>query len=129
MFGVRFFRNTFFALAAFIWLPASAHCQLESVPGLQFLRCSTETQSSHSPCKDGGCCSVEKMQYKSEQARLTISAPDLLLISFTPILDAPSSLPVEVSVGILTGAPPELFQNRQFISRAALPVRAPSFVS
>ena len=110
----------------------SAHCQLESVPGLEFLRCATDVQSapgSSTDCGDSGCCAAEKSQYKSEQLRLTIPSPDLLPIAFAPILDAANNLRAEVSVGILTAAPPELLQTRHFLSRTALPVRAPSITS
>ena len=127
---VRRFQNIVFVLAAFLWLPVSAHCQLESVPGLEFLRCSVETADAHSPANDcSGCCAVEKSQYRAEQVRLTIPAPDLLPLSFTPTLPALTSLPAESGVGILTAAPPELSPSRQFLFRTALPPRAPSLAS
>jgi hypothetical protein len=129
--GVRNFRSIFFALAAFAWLPVSAHCQLETVPGLEFLACKTTAPASNpdSHCGDDGCCSAEKSEYKSEQLRLTLPLPDLLPVSLTPILDAANSLPAEVSVGILTAAPPQLRKTWQFASRTALPARAPSIAS
>jgi hypothetical protein len=127
--GVRNFRNIFFALAAFVWLPVSAHCQLETVPGLEFLRCASDSQNSKGHCSDTGCCAAEKSQYKADQVRLTLPSPDLLPISFAPILDTANSLPAEVSVGILTPAPPQLLKTWQFASRTALPVRAPSIAS
>lgn len=126
---MRYFRNIVFALAAFIWLPVSAHCQLESVPGFEFLRCATTSQNSQGHCNDGGCCSVEKSQYKSEQQRATLASPIFLPAVLTPILDATHSLPAEVSVGILTAAPPELPTTWHFLSRTALPARAPSIAS
>ena len=132
MSGVRYFRNIFFALAAFVWLPVSAHCQLESVPGLEFLRCAVDTQSSSGTskdCGDSGCCAAEKSQYKTEQHRLTLPSPDLLAISLVPLLTSTKSLPDEVSLGILTAAPPQLLKTWQFTSRTALPVRAPSIAS
>ena len=127
--GVRYFRNIFFALAAFLWLPASAHCQLETVTGLEFLRCVADGQNAKGDCNNCGCCSVEKSQYKSEQHGQSLQLSSFLLIEFTPVLVTASRLPAEVSVGILTAAPPELVQTRHFSSRAALPVRAPSFAS
>ena len=132
MSGVRYFRNIFFALAAFLWLPVSAHCQLESVPGLEFLRCAVDIQSargSSTDCGDSGCCAVEKSQYKAEQLRLTLPPPDLLPVSFVPVVCVENSLPAEVSVGVLTAAPPQLRKTWQFASRTALPVRAPSIAS
>lgn len=127
--GVRYFRNIVFALAAFIWLPVSAHCQLETIPGLEFLRCASDIQSSQGHCSDSGCCSAEKSQYKVDQLRLTLPSPDLLSISSTPVLYLPNTLPAEVSVGVLTAAPPQLLKTWHFASRTALPARAPSIAS
>lgn len=42
----------------------------------------------------------------------------------TPVII--TALPIEVSLGILTAAPPEILSSRHFLSRTALPVRAPS---
>lgn len=129
MIGVRYFRNIIFGLAAFLWLPVSAHCQLEAVPGLEFLRCVSDSQNSNGNCNDSGCCSVEKSQYKSEQKRVSLPSPDFLPVPLTPIVDAANSLPDEVSVGILTAAPPQLVKTWQFAFRTALPARAPSLAS
>ena len=125
---VRRFRSIFFALAAFVWLPVSAHCQLEVVTGLEFLRCEPESASSHNPSKDcSNCCSVEKSQYRGEQLRLLIPVPELLCSA--PVMPVVHSFPVEVSLGILTAAPPELSPSWLFLSRTALPIRAPSIAS
>jgi hypothetical protein len=109
----------------------SMHCQLEGIPGLEFLACQTTAPASNpnSHSCDSGCCSAEKSEYKSEQLRLTLPLPDLLPVSLTPILDTANSLPAEVSVGILTAAPPQLRKTWQFASRTALPARAPSIAS
>jgi hypothetical protein len=122
----------FFALAALLWLPASVHCQLESLPGLEFFQCVVDEQLACDPgkdCGDCGCFAVEQSQYKSEHIRLTLPSPDLLPISFTPLLPLASTLPVEVCVGILTAAPPQLLKTWHFASRTALPGRAPSLAS
>jgi hypothetical protein len=129
---MRAFRSTFFVLAAFLWLPVSAHCRLETVPGFEFLACLTEGtchDNKSSDRGDSGCCAVEKSQYKTQQPRLTLRSPELLPTSFAPIGDAANTLPAEGSVGILTAAPPELRTTWQFVSRTALPVRAPSIAS
>ena len=108
----------------------SMHCQLETVPGFEFLACQTTSPESkpESHC-DTGCCAAEKSQYKSAQLRVTIPSPDLLPLSSVPLLDLANTLPAEVSIGILTAAPPGLTTSWQFISRTALPVRAPSIAS
>src|ERR1700712_1591488 len=102
--GLRHFRNIYFALAALLWLPLSAHCQLETVPGLEFIRCQVEAQSpddAKNNCNDCSCCSVEKSSFQSEHTRLTIALPDLLPLSFVSLVPAASTLPDEVSLGIL----------------------------
>jgi hypothetical protein len=127
---VRHFRNSLFALVAFLWLPASAHCQLESITGLEFLRCAVEGSNAHSPAKN--CCDacvVEKSQYRAEHFTLDAPTPDSLFIFSKPLVMALTSLPAEVSVGILTAAPPLFLQTWQFASRTALPARAPSIAS
>ena len=131
MIGVRSLRNIWFALAALAWLSMSMHCQLETIPGLEFLACQTTAPASNpnSHCGDNGCCAAEKSQYKTEQLRLTLPTPDLLPMTLAPLLNPANSLPDEVSVGILTAAPPELPTTWQFCSRTALPVRAPSIAS
>jgi hypothetical protein len=127
---VQRFRNSLFALVAFLWLPVSAHCQLESIPGMDFLRCGDETPASHQPARDcSDCCAIEKSQYRADHVRLTIPTPDLLPVLFTSVVSAADTLPAEVSLVILTVAPPDLPQRWHFLSRAALPVRAPSLAS
>lgn len=127
---VRYFRNILFALTAFIWLPASAHCQLETLPGCEALRCAAEAQPSHSPCQDDGCSAIEKSQYHAGQFRVAIPALDSLPVPFAPpILVSAKSLPDEVRVGILTSAPPKLLKTWQFVCRTARPARAPSLAA
>ena len=127
---MRSLRNIWFAMTALAWLSMSMHCQLESVPGFEFLACQTTAPESKpdSHC-DTGCCAAEKSQYKSAQLRVTIPSPDLLPISSVSLLDLANTLPAEVSIGILTAAPPSLTTSWQFSSRTALPVRAPSLAS
>ena len=130
--GVRHFRNIVFTLAAFLWLPASAHCQLESLPGLELFQCAMDEQPGCNPsqdCGDCGCFAVEKSQYNTTQLRLTIPAPVLQPVCFTSLLPWADTWPAQVSPGILTASPPQLCQTWQFASRTALPVRAPSLAS
>jgi len=106
------------------------HCQLESVPGLEFLACqTTHTSNPDSHCGDTGCCAVEKSQYKTEQIRVSFPTPELLPMPYAPLLIPANSLPDEVRLGILTAAPPQLLMTWQFSFRTALPARAPSIAS
>jgi len=127
---VRRFQSIVFVLAALLWLPVSAHCQLEAIPGFEFLRCSVSTADTHQSAKDcSDCCALEKSQYKTEHFRLTIPTPDFLPVFSAPELPVSTALPVEVSLGILTAAPPQWLKTWQFVSRTALPIRAPSLAS
>jgi hypothetical protein len=129
---VRYFRNIFFALAAFLWLPASAHCGLVSITGISFFACSCDANYSGNPSSDSsncGCFAAEKSQYKTSQLRVKLPSPNLLPTSMTPLLTTANALPAEVSLGILTAAPPQLLKTWHFVSRTALPARAPSLAS
>jgi hypothetical protein len=127
---VRRFRNIWFALAAFLWLPAVAQCQLESLTGLEFLQCHQESAAAHSSSKDcDTCCTVEKSQFPSALQRLAAPQPDWLplLLAAVMISENQESSPADSFTPV--AAPPDLPVRWQFVFRAALPVRAPSFVS
>ncbi len=129
---MRHFRNIVFTLAAFLWLPASAHCHLESLPGLDFFQCAVDDQPGCDPgkdCGDCGCFALEKSQYNSAQLRLMIPSPVLQPVLFLPSPPPGAALPAEASLGLLTAAPPHLLQTWQFTFRTVLPARAPSLAS
>jgi hypothetical protein len=129
---VRHFRNLYFALAAFLWLPAAAHCQIEALTGQALFPCDSVQQAAGSPCSDcagGACCPVEKSQYQSGQLRVSLPAPVLFSVLMVAVLPADPATAPESASGVLTAAPPQLLKTWHFLSRTALPVRAPSFVS
>lgn len=136
--NVRSLKNILLVFSTVAWLGMSMHCRLEAVPGFEFLACVTESDCHNNEQSAGGqspdtgrdgCCFVEKTDYKINQTRLTLLAPELILLSSMLVTDSADSLPAEVSPGFLTTAPPELPASWQFLSRTALPVRAPSLVS
>jgi hypothetical protein len=128
---VRHFRNIFFALVAFLWLPVSAHCELEKIPGLEFLRCAAVVANTPDTSDDcSSCCMVEKLDYRADVIGLNAPAPELVGLQIDLSQEAfIATLPDEVSVGVLVAAPPELFTPRHFLYRTALPARAPSLLS
>ena len=129
---MRLIKKILYVLAAFAWLLMTSHCKLEVLPGLEFLACVSESDCHGNESPDGdnaGCCAVEKSDYKTEQFRVTSPSPNFLLVATTPLLDVANTLPAEVSIGVLTAAPPELPASWRFSFRTALPARAPSFVS
>jgi hypothetical protein len=111
-----------------LWLPATNHCRLETIPGLEFLCCASDTDSS-SDCDGDGCDVVERGFYKSENDRPIVPTPDFVVaLSLTPLLG--ELLPLAPSCGVeFTSAPPELPKVWQFFFRTALLPRAPSIAS
>ena len=127
---VRRLRNFFLILTAFVWLPATLHCQLETLPGLEFLACHAEDSSSESDSHcDDTCCSVEHAAYRSEHQQQTLPAPRLLPILSSPVLVVSDTLPEELILRAHTSVPLGFPSSWQFSSRAALSPRAPSHVS
>jgi hypothetical protein len=122
------FRNIFFALAAFLWLPASAHCQFETVNGLEFLQCDPFAQSQGA-CDGNVCCQVEKSQYKTDQASVSVPSPGLLPLLFVVFAGSNHTEPEQITADSFNSLPPELPQCWQFVFRMASPPRAPSFAS
>jgi hypothetical protein len=72
---------------------------------------------------------VEKSQYQAGQFRVSLPAPALFSVLIVAVLPADQAPATESASGILTAAPPQLLKTWHFLSRTALPVRAPSFVS
>ena len=58
-------------LALVVWLTASIHCRLASLPGLDFLTCATageaHAQDADCPVGEDDCDSVESGRYRSEE--------------------------------------------------------------
>jgi hypothetical protein len=115
---------------AALWLSMTFHCQLESVPGFEFLKCDSEQtpDETKSPCTDN-CCSVEHSVYKSEMVRQTVPLPDLLPLWFSLSLPADDELTANAGAKAPDPSPPELSKRWQFVFRTASPPRAPSLAS
>lgn len=126
----------FALMLALAWVPLMSHCQLESSSVLAFLRCAPEGQPPGSVpghCDGPSCCAVESGKYQapSHQQIVPVFVPvfALALLPFDLVADSGNSLPPQVSLGLLTAAPPELSSTWQFTFRTAPPSRAPSLVS
>ena len=118
-------------MMALLWVPITAHCQLEAVTGLEFLRCPADSDhkcNNKEACGDD-CCQVESGHYQITRNQNIAPAVFLLLAELDILADyqlpkAASALPELPSV-----SPPELRVTWQFMARTALPVRAPSLAS
>ena len=118
-------------MALAIWLPATAHCAIASIPGLKFLACSSSASQAGNqpaPCEKG-CCSVEKSQYLRENETVKVMQPDLAALIITAFLNFVPATTSESIQFVASNDPPELVNVWQFIFRTALPARTPSIAS
>jgi hypothetical protein len=110
-----------------LWVPITAHCYLEKLPGLEFLQCAADG-TGNSSCEGQGCCAVESEFYKVSDAGDCVAVVPVLAVVMLPrLLD--DALETDEGLAGFEILPPELPQSWQFLSRTALPIRAPSFVS
>lgn len=121
------------ATLALLWAPITSHCQLEALPALEFLACCDHGQSApphqDDDCKQDGCATVESGEYRTQDERIIVAAPVLILPGVESASDELNTLIDRVSRGILAAVPPEHSRVWQFALRMALPVRAPSLAS
>ena len=119
-------------MMAFLWLAQAAHCQGGTIPGFELLACSSNANSeneAHSCC-GGTCKSIESRQSKTEEKkRLAAQQPESLPWLTKALTALFLSEPENGSRISLADVPPELPKCWQFLSRTALPVRAPSFLA
>ena len=119
-------------LLAFLWLAQAVHCQAGMIPGLDFLACAgaenAETEA-HSCC-GGTCKTIESRQTKTdEKKRLAVPQPAPQPWLTIALLTLALSDSDSQSGNSFADVPPEFPKCWQFLSRTALPVRAPSFAS
>jgi hypothetical protein len=114
-----------------LWLPATNHCRLESIPGLLFLACDQAPEADahqETDCESDNCALVESALYKVEDSQVNVKSPMTPESLILPVLQTPSLATARPGF-VHTVAPPELAVAWQFCTRAAAPPRAPSFVS
>lgn len=114
-----------------LWGLATVHCDLEQLPGLEFLSCCDHSGTAphqDNDCNEDACAVVESGFYQLEEQPASLPAP-VLGLSFLQSFWAatpPVALPEDV---VLILVPPELPRIWQFALRTALPPRAPSLAS
>ena len=119
-------------LLALAWAPLTAHCQIESIAGLELLRCESAAAPSSagdSHCGDASCCSWESGQCQLPQSQLSVVPQLATAVPAEPVPSLLSSLPAKISGLVLVAVAPGPPRPWQFCLRAALPPRAPSTVS
>ena len=116
-----------FGLAlALLWVPITSHCSWESLIGGDFFKCAPTAEKGDCSNDGDSCGTVESASYKVPDAAPAISAPVFAVVFFQ--IPAPS-IPLSRRIAPPTAAPSEIPVSWQFVSRTALPPRAPSFVS
>lgn len=110
-----------------LWMPLTAHCSLENLPGLHFLQC--DRSATHDSCATDSCQTVESGLYKVSDNPTVVPVPVTGFVCAV-VVDAQSCHDVSrASISRSTDSPPELPQRWQFLLRTATPARAPSFLS
>jgi len=115
-----------------LWPLVVSHCDLEQLPGFQFLACGngdTNTPHQEKQCETDSCAAVESGLYKTESGHLEVPTPSIDLSPFlTASLLEATRLDSASNVNF-DSVPPEIPSAWRFLLRTALPPRAPSFVS
>src|SRR5262245_6014729 len=123
---VRWLKTVVVMAMLALWLPATNHCRLEQIPGLEFLRCVADSSSKGDCSSDGdGCLAVESGFYKVENTKVKIGQPPLIPAALLTQLVLERAAPrVPVAVSSIDSL--ELPKRWQFTYRAAAPPRSPS---
>ena len=116
-----------------LWLPATLHCQLETL-GLDLLACADQPAEATHPekgdCADDSCETVESGQFAFAKSRLDLDLLPALTCAchLCLALAAPPAPVPEISASRQDVTLP-LQRTWQFARRAALPARAPDAVA
>ncbi len=119
-------------MMAFLWLAQAAHCQAEAIPAFKFLACAAGGNAESEPhsCCGGTCKTIESRQSKTEEKKRLAAPQPEFLPWLTKALTALLLSDLEIDSRIsFADVPPEFPKCWQFLSRTALPVRAPSFLA
>jgi len=134
--SVSWLRRTAALVLLALWVPATSHCRIENLPGLEFLSCCQHAGAEQSPahhdndCATDGCAAVESgLYYKADQPHAAPEAPlPALIVSLLSLADLGQTT-AWIPRPAPSTSPPVLSRTWQFALRAALPVRAPSHSS
>ncbi|HEY0862512.1 MAG TPA: hypothetical protein VGD97_00265 [Lacunisphaera sp.] len=121
-------------LLATLWLPATLHCQLESLGLDTLFACADQpTETAHTngdTCSDDGCQSIESGQFATSKVRLDVAAlPAFAIAAQFCLFELPAPAPAAEIVAIDQDTTLPLQRTWQFDRRAALPARAPDFIA
>lgn len=116
-------------LLAVLWMPVSSHCLLETAELIHHdACCQPDFGGDHSHGHDAadGNCQVESRQLAVQKTDVLKACVLVALLSSAEFSNAGTSDgPLIAPSGV---APPELTTSWQFVSRTAVPPRAPSIL-
>ena len=126
-------KKTVLALLVAVWLPATSHCLLVALSGLESLACCSHEEpplrTSHdNDCHTDTCASVESGLYKVEASQVLAPAPASVLMLFDCRALERQSTP-GLAGRTAPNRPAELLPSVHFHTRAALPPRAPDRIA
>lgn len=121
------------AVLVAVWLPATSHCLLVALSGLESLACcshekATSTASHGNDCHTDTCASVESGLYKVEAGDVLAPAP-LLTLALFDCWELTGQHTRSLSARSAFDQPAELLPSLHFRTRAALPSRAPDAIA
>ena len=119
-------------MLAFLWLAQAAHCQIGAVCGLEFLACASEGDAGNEPhsCCGGTCKTIESRPTQTEEKkRLAAPQPERQPWVTKALMALLLSDSENDRRSLFADVPAEYPKRWQFLSRTALPVRAPSFLA
>jgi hypothetical protein len=125
---VSLFRKIVLVALVTLWVPATSHCLLVALSGMESLACCADEQAAPAPqddtCKTDGCSVVESGLYKTELNHVSIPQPALALVMFDG-WDPWGRPSLMASPAAASGLPLDFAPSRHFRTRTALPARAP----
>lgn len=116
-------------LLATLWLPATVHCQLETLGFDTLFACAGDDGAAHADgkgCTDDGCQTIESGQVAVAKSRIEVAAPALFACASLFCLFEVAA--PDVASEFVASRQDETLPLRrtwQFDRRAALPARAP----
>jgi len=115
-------------LLALLWVPLISHCDLEHLPGMEWIACCDSAQAEphqNDDCASDVCASVESGHYKTEEQPVSAPQPCLFPTLLSQALSLHSAdLPPASACPVAVRE--ELPRRWAFTLRLALSPRAPS---
>lgn len=119
-------------LLAFLWLAQAGHCQIGTIPGFELLACASDAnaESEAHSCCGGTCKTIESRLPKTEEKKCVAALqPEPQPWEMKALIAFLLSDLDKDCRSSFADIPAEYPKCWQFLSRTALPVRAPSIAS